>query len=221
VSHGAPKSVAVLGGTGKEGRGLALRWAKAGIEVFLGSRDADRAAATAREISEVTGGRVQGDANAAAAASAEVSIMATPYEGMAATLDACHDALRGKLLVSAVVPMRVTEGRFSNLELEHGSAAEEAAWILPESRLAAAFHTVSSSALAKLDHDLGEDVPVAADEAADRETVAALCAAIGLRAVAVGPLSLARYLEGMTPVIVSLNRLNRVNAGIRFTLPGA
>lgn len=221
MSQPPPASVAVLGGTGKEGRGLALRWARAGIEVFLGSRDPARAAATAEEVAHATGGRVHGLANSDAAASAEVAVATTPYEGMAATLESCREALSGKLLVSAVVPMQVVEGRFSNRVLEKGSAAEEAASILTGSRVAAAFHSVSASTLARLDHDLDEDVPVAADEPADRETVAALCAAIGMRAVAAGPLSLARYIEGLTPLIVSINRLNKVNAGIRFIEPGA
>jgi NADPH-dependent F420 reductase len=212
-----PGPVAILGGTGKEGRGLAARWSAAGIEIVLGSRDPERAAAAATEIATLTGRPVSGAGNQKAAALGRLAVIATPFDGMEATLLACAGALTGKLVVSAVVPLSVVDGRFGLLPVEAGSAAELAQACLPGSRVAAAFHAISAPLLLRLEHQLDEDVPVAADDAADRETVAALADALGGRGVPVGPLPLARYLEGVTPLLLSLNRLRRVNAGIRFT----
>src|SRR5258708_608163 len=212
-----PDSVAILGGTGKEGRGLAARWSRSGRPVVIGERDRDRAWSVAAEVAELSGGVVSGASNGEACGAAEIVVLATPFEGLDATVSALVDQLQGKLVVSAVIPLAVVDGAFSTKPVAEGSAAELAAARLPGSRLAAAFHNVSSKLLLDLGHELDEDVPVAADDAADRELVVDLCRDLGARGVAVGPLSLARYLEGYTAVLLTVNRLHRTQAGIRFT----
>jgi len=217
-----PIPVAVLGGTGKEGKGLAARWSRAGLEVVLGSRDAARAEAAAAEVRELSGGRVTGAANAEAAARGGLAVLATPYDGVAPTVEACREALAGKLVVSAVIPLRFDDRGPTVERVDEGSAAELVARLLPDSRVGAAFHAISAPLLLDLDHGLDEDVPVAADAAADRAVIVELCGALGARGVEVGPLRLARYLEGFTAVLLSLNRLRKARAGLRFTgLPGA
>ncbi len=212
-----PDPVAILGGTGKEGRGLAARWSRSGRPVVIGSRDPDRARSVAAEVAELSGGVVSGASNSEACGAADVVVLATPFEGLDATVSPLVDQLQGKLVVSAVIPLAVVDGAFSTMPVAEGSAAELAAARLPGSRLAAAFHNVSSKLLLDLGHELDEDVPVAADDAADRELVLDLCRDLGTRGVAVGPLSLARYLEGYTAVLLTVNRLHRTQAGIRFT----
>lgn len=214
-------TIAILGGTGKEGRGLALRWARAGRDVVLGSRDAARAAEAAAEVSEGSGGRVRGMSNIDACAAASVVVAATTFEGLEETIAACADQLRGKLVVSAVIPLVVEEGRFTVRQVPAGSAAQLVAAAAPGSRGAAAFHNVSFKILADLAHPIEEDVPFACG-AEDAETVRGLCADLGARGIHVGGLHLAPYLEGYTAVLLSVNRLYRTQAGIRFTgLPEA
>jgi NADPH-dependent F420 reductase len=212
----AAESVGILGGTGKEGRGLALRWSRAGRAVILGSRDAARAAAAAAEVGVVAGGEVRGVENAAACAAADVVVIATTFEGMADTVESCAGALAGKLVVSAVIPLRVAEGRFTVQSVPEGSAAQLAAARAPQARLAAAFHNVSHKVLADLDHSIEEDIPFAAADD-DAAAVNGLCADLGARGVHVGGLHLAPYLEGYTAVLLSVNRRYKTQAGVRFT----
>ena len=212
-----PGPIAIIGGTGKEGRGLAARWSRAGVEVVLGSREETRAAAAAAEVAAVSGGAVSGAENVAAAGVAALAVLATPYAGLDDTLPACAAALDGKLVVSAVIPLLFQDGRIDTVVPDEGSAAERVAALLPGSRVGAAFHNISAPLLLDLDHDLDEDVPVAADAPDDRDTIVALCLALGVRGVAAGGLSLARYLEGFTAVLLSVNRLHKTRAGVRFT----
>ena len=212
-----PDPVAILGGTGKEGRGLAARWSKAGRTVTIGSRDAARARAAAGEVAALSGGNVVGRENGEACRVADIIVLTTPFEGLEATVVENAEALKGKLVVSAVNPLRFAGGRISVLEVAEGSAAELVAARLPQSRVATAFHNVSAVLLAKLEQNPEEDIPVAADTEADREIVVELCRDLGTRGVGVGPLSLARYLEGFTAVLLTINKLYRAQAGIRFT----
>ena len=209
-------SVAILGGTGKEGRGLGLRWAVAGRRVFLGSRDPERAAAAARELAEATRGEVSGMGNAEACAAADVVVVATTFDGLGPTMAACAGQLAGKLVVSAVIPLVVRDGRFTVQPVAEGSAAQMAAAMAPAARVGAAFHNVSHKILSDLAHGIEEDVPfAAADE--DAATLGELCHDLGAHGVHVGGLHLAPYLEGYTAVLLSVNRRYRTQAGIRFT----
>lgn len=210
-------SIAIVGGTGKEGRGLGARWARAHRDVVLGSRDPDRALAAAAELTELSGTPVAGATNAEAVSRADIAVLATPFDGLAATLGPLADALRGKLVVSAVIPLEVVDGVFRVRDVAEGSAAELVAATLPGSRVGAAFHNISYRRLLDLDHQMDEDVPVAADDDGDRETILELCTDLGARGVAVGPLGLSRYLEGFTAVLLSVNKLHRTQSGIRFT----
>jgi NADPH-dependent F420 reductase len=211
------EAVAIVGGTGKEGRGLAVRWARAGRQVTIGSRDPERARTVAAELAEASGGQVSGAGNLEACAAAEVVVLATPFSALEATVTATAPALAGKLVVSAVIPLRVADNEISVLDVDEGSAAQMVAARLPLSRVAAAFHNVSAVHLRDLEHQLDEDIPVAADSEADRAIVVGLCADLGARGVGVGPLKLARYLEGFTAVLLTLNKLNHTQTGIRFT----
>jgi NADPH-dependent F420 reductase len=127
----AGEAVAILGGTGKEGRGLAVRWARAGRRVIIGSRDPERARAAAEEVAEVSGGQVSGTGNLEAGAAAEVVVLATPYAALEDTVTANAAALSGKLVVSAVIPLRVADGEISVLDVPEGSAAQLVAARLP------------------------------------------------------------------------------------------
>ncbi|HEV3232054.1 MAG TPA: NADPH-dependent F420 reductase [Candidatus Dormibacteraeota bacterium] len=213
--------LAVLGGTGQEGRGLSARFAVAGYQVVVGSRDAGRAAeaaqATAEAVRQAAGtGAVWGATNLEAAAGADVVVLATPYEGMHELLGAARRALAGKVVVSAVVPMTFAGGRLGMTDVAEGSAAEAVATALPESRVVGAFHTVAAKHLLDLGRALDEDVPLVADDGQARAVVAGLCGAIGVRGVDAGGLRQARFVEGLTPMLVGVNRANRVSAGIRF-----
>ncbi|GAC1330455.1 MAG: NADPH-dependent F420 reductase [Candidatus Dormibacteria bacterium] len=217
-----PESIAILGGTGKEGRGLALRWAKAGRRVILGSRDPERAAAVAAEVASTAGGKVEGKGNREACADADLVVVATPFDGVAATIEACTAELSGKLVVSAVIPLLVAEGRFTIAPVTEGSAAQLASVLAPGARVGAAFHNVSHKLLADLQHAIDEDIPFACGDD-DAVTLEGLCSDLGARGVHVGELHLAPYLEGYTAVLLSVNRRYRVQAGVRFTglsLPG-
>src|ERR1700682_2857224 len=134
-----PDPVATLAGTGGGGRGLAARWSKAGRTVTIGSRDAARAAAAASEVAAHSGGNVVGAHNREACSAAPIVILATPFDGLEATVVDNADALKGKLVVSAVNPLRFADGRISGHEVPEGSAAELVAARLPQSRVGTAF----------------------------------------------------------------------------------
>jgi NADPH-dependent F420 reductase len=210
------ESIGIVGGTGKEGSALARRWSHAGREVILGSRDQTRAEAVAQEVASATGGRVRGLGNADACAAADIVVVATPFDGVAETIAGCSAELAGKLVVSAVIPLQVSDGRFTCQLVPEGSAAQLVAVLAPQARVAAAFHNVSYRILADLAREIEEDIPFTADDA-DVEAVRSLCAGIGARGVHVGGLHLAPYLEGYTAVLLSVNRLYRTQAGVRFT----
>ncbi len=148
------QTVAVLGGTGPQGRGLARRFAAAGVTVVLGSRAADRAQATAAELAEATGGPITGAANADAAAAGDIVIVAVPWDGHKELLTELAPALAGKIVVDCVNPMGFDKQGAYALPVEEGSAAQQAAAILPDSRVVAAFHHVSAVLLEDPEVDL-------------------------------------------------------------------
>lgn len=211
-----PESIGIIGGTGKEGRGLATRWARAGRLVLIGSRDPGRAEEAATEVGQLTGGNVSGVDNAAAC-DADMVVLTTPFDGLDATVREHAGRLSGKVVVSAVNPLRFDAGVISAIAVAEGSAAELVAARLPGARVGAAFHNLSSRILLDLDHDIDEDVPIVAGDEATELVIAGLCADLGARGVAVGPLSLARYVEGFTALLLTLNRRRKTQAGIRFT----
>jgi NADPH-dependent F420 reductase len=212
-------TVAVLGGTGPQGRGLVRRWAGAGVAVVVGSRSAERAAATAADLADATGGEVRGLSNEDAAAAADVVEVAVPYDGHADLLRSLTGALAGKVVVDCVNPLGFDhQGAFA-LDVDEGSAAQQAAAILTGSTVVAAFHHVSAALLddpgvAAVD----TDVLVLGDDRDATDLVAALADAVpGMRGVYGGRLRNARQVEALTANLISVNRRYKAHAGIRVT----
>ncbi|WP_370328108.1 NADPH-dependent F420 reductase [Euzebya sp.] len=210
--------IGIIGGTGPQGRGLALRFARAGLDVLIGSRDPARAADVAADVPRGDGaGVVEGAANGDLPGRCDVLVLTVPYDALDATLGQLADAVGDHLVLSAVNNMGFEDGRPVPLEVPAGSAAHEIAARWPDARVCTAFNTVSAVHLRNLDHDFDEDVLVCGD---DRDAVAAVTALIdrieGLRGVDVGDLAQAATVEAMTPMIVSINKRNGVNAGVRI-----
>jgi len=210
--------IGILGGTGEQGRGLARRFAKAGHPIVLGSRDAERALAVAAELA---GGRrpllITGASNADAA-SADVVIVAVPYDGHRELLVSLASDLAGKIVIDCVNPMLFEKGRPSMIEVPEGSAAQEAAAVLPESRVVSAFHDVSAKLLLGSKVSVPTDVLVCGDDADARTLVCALAGRIrGMRGVDVGPLRLSSVLESLTMVLIGVNKRYKTHAGVRIT----
>ena len=213
--------IAIVGGTGPEGRGLALRLAMAGHEVVIGSRDAGRAADAASGLVEGGEGKdgllITGAANADAVSGADVVLLAVPFEGLRPTAEALREGLAGRLVVSIVAPVEFVDGQMRAVSVPEGSAGELTRDLLPESRVAAAFQNMSARDLLRAGHPLEGDVAVTADdESARRETMALAEAMPSLRAVDAGPLSNSRYVEELTALLVNLNRIHKAHSTIRF-----
>jgi len=212
-------TVAVLGGTGPQGRGLVRRWAAAGVSVVIGSRAADRAASTAAELAEATGGDVRGLGNEEAAAAGGVVVVAVPYDGHADLLSALAPVLAGKVVVDCVNPLGFDKQGAFVLEVAEGSAAQQAAALLPGSTVVAAFHHVSAVILEDPEiATVDTDVLVLGDDRDATDLVAALADAVpGMRGVYGGRLRNAGQVEGLTANLISVNRRYKAHAGVRVT----
>ncbi len=212
-------TVAVLGGTGPQGRGLVRRWAAAGVPVVVGSRAAERAAEAAADLAGATGGDVRGLANAGAAAAGDVVVVAVPWDGHADLLASMAEPLAGKVVVDCVNPLGFDKQGVFALAVEEGSAAEQAAALLPDSTVVAAFHHVSAallddSAVTSVD----TDVLVLGDDRDATDLVRALADVVpGMRGVYGGRLRNARQVEALTANLISVNRRYKAHAGIRIT----
>ncbi|MCA1192538.1 NADPH-dependent F420 reductase [Saccharopolyspora sp. 6V] len=212
-------TVGVLGGTGAQGRGLAIRWAAAGLRVVIGSRKAERAQDAAREIAEISGGQVSGEDNAACAAAADIVLAALPWDAHADTLAALREPLAGKIVVDCVNPLGFDkQGPFA-LDVPEGSAAQQAAALLPDSRVTAAFHHVSAVTLADLSVDhVDLDVLVLGDDREATDVVRGLADVIpGVRGLFGGRLRNAHQVEALTANLIAINRRYKAHAGIRIT----
>ncbi|MCX4998602.1 NADPH-dependent F420 reductase [Streptomyces longwoodensis] len=207
--------VGVLGGTGPQGKGLAYRLAKAGQKVIIGSRAADRARTAAEEL----GHGVEGADNAECARRSDVVIVAVPWEGHGDTLAALREDLAGKLVVDCVNPLGFDKKGAYALKPEEGSAAEQAAALLPGSRVTAAFHHLSAVLLQdEAIEEIDTDVMVLGEERADVETVQALAGRIpGMRGVFAGRLRNAHQVESLVANLISVNRRYKAHAGLRVT----
>jgi hypothetical protein len=211
-------TIAILGGTGKEGAGLALRWAKLGHAILIGSRDAARAQAKAAELrASANALPITGHTNAEAAERAELVVIALPANGLATTLPEVRPACHGKVVVSTVVPLTFGGPRlFTPPPI--GSSGEEVAALLPEARVVAAFHHIAAHELADADHPIDCDLLICGQDAPAKETVTQLGRSMGLRVLDVGPLTNAGPLEGITAVLATVNRRYKLkNSGIRIT----
>lgn len=213
-------TVAVLGGTGALGRALAMRLARSGHPVVLGSRDASRARTAAGELRGLLAdARIDGASNEGAAAAGEIVLLATPWDESGAGIAALADVLAGRLVVSCINPLGFDEQGPHGLAVAEGSAAEQVAALLPASTVTAAFHHLSAPSLADLDKDLsGEDVLVCGDDTAARARVIALAEAVtGRPGLDVGALRQARVLEPFTAVLIAVNKRYRTRAGVLLT----
>lgn len=215
----AGKTIAVLGGTGPQGRGLARRWAAAGLAVVIGSRDAGRAETAAQTIADATGGRVSGADNAAAAAAGDIVVLAVPYEGHGDLVGGLADVLAGKVVVDCVNPLGFDKQGAYALKVEEGSAAEQAAALLPDATVVGAFHNVSAVLLEDPEvASVDTDVLVLGDDRAATDLVAALADAIpGVRGVYGGRLRNAHQVEALTANLISINRRYKAHSGLRVT----
>jgi NADPH-dependent F420 reductase len=212
--------IAVLGGTGAQGSGLALRLSAAGHAITLGSREKERAQSAAAELSRRGGTAVCGDENRAAAAASELAILTVPYSVQRATVEAVFRELDGKLLVDATVPL--IPPRVGTVQLPGGRSAVAAIQELvgDSVRVVSAFQNVSAQHLTEIGHEVDCDVLVCGNDRNACDVVIGLCADIGLRGFYAGPIENSAAAEALTSVLISINRRYKVaGAGIRITGP--
>jgi hypothetical protein len=221
-------AIPIIGGTGALGYGLALRWAAAGHAVVIGSRSADRAAEAARKLSEtLPDAEIEGLPNEVAAKQGPIVFLTVPFRAQSENLNNLRDALEpGQLLVDATNPLAAAVGGKATrtLGVWQGSAAQQAQEMVPDGvEVIAALHTLSAPTLSNLATELGEDVLICGDRRASKARVAELVESIpGLRAVNAGLLEMARIVEQLTPLLISINARYKTRAGIRITgLPEA
>jgi 8-hydroxy-5-deazaflavin:NADPH oxidoreductase len=219
----ASRPIAILGGTGPAGMGVALRWARVGESIIIGSRDARRAQESANDINEKIGGqaRVSGMENSAACAAADLLVLTVPFEGQATLLKQLKPAIRpGSILIDATVALAASVGGRASrtLGVWQGSSAQQAAELVPKGvSVAAAFHNLSAELL-NGDDPLDCDVIVCSDDTNAAQLTRALAAKIpGVRAIDGGKLENARILEQITALLVGLNIRHKGHGGIRIT----
>jgi NADPH-dependent F420 reductase len=215
--------IPIIGGTGALGAGLAKRWAQAGAAVVLGSRSAERAEEAAAKVREaVPGAEVSGATNEEAARQAEIVLLTVPFRAQSENLNNLREVLApGQILVDCTVPLAaaVSGKATRSLGVWQGSAAQQAQEMVPEGvKVVAALHTVGAPSLSDLDSPLDEDVLVCGDKKVDKARVARLIELIpGLRAVNAGPLEMARIVEQLTPMLISINSRYKTHTGIKLT----
>lgn len=212
-------TIAVLGGTGKEGSGLAMRWAHAGHRIILGTRSPEKGQAVAAELNGKLGAdRVSSTDNLSAAKAADIVVLTVPYAAQQATAGEVKAALAGKILVDVTVPL--VPPKVSRVQLPEGGSAVEALQRLlgEEVKVVSAFQNVSAHHLMDLDHQMECDVLVCGDDAEAVDRVIALAQDAGMNAFAAGPLANSVVAEGLTSVLIAINRKYKVPAaGIRIT----
>jgi hypothetical protein len=211
--------IAIVGGTGKEGKGLAYRWAKAGFTIVIGSRTAEKAATAAYDLEQVLSlqGRITGASNSDAASQADVVMLTVPYTAHAEILESIKQAVQGRLLIDATVPLQA--GKPTKVQMPPaGSAAQEARSLLGEAvEVAAAFHTISYEHLLQ-DEPVDCDVLVTGTSPEARARAIALVTAAGLQGWDAGPLENSSVSEGLTSVLIHINKKHGSRqAGIRIT----
>ena len=210
--------IGFIGGTGPEGKGLALRFAMAGERVAIGSRDAQRAQDAAHEGGELQVGlSVTGGLNEQVADESDIVVIAVPYSGHRPTLESLGDRLDGKLVVDVVAPLRFSRGVASAIEVEEGSAAQQAQILLPNSRVVGAFHNLSAEDLMRPNVAIVSDVIVCADDKEAKTRVMELAESINaVRAVDGGGLQNSRYVEELTALLININRIYKAHSTIKI-----
>ena len=215
----ASRTISVLGGTGAEGSGLALRWARAGHHVIIGSRDAEKARAICTDLNaHVSAQPIRCMDNRSAAAAADIVVLTVPYAAQRATVEAVRDVLTGKILVDATVPLMPP--KVARVQLPPGGSAVAAIQdLLGESvRVVSAFQNVAASHLRDLEHKIDCDVLVCGNDPAAREIVIGMAHDIGLRAYHAGVIANSAVAEALTSVLIAINSRYKIpGAGIRIT----
>ncbi len=213
--------IGILGGTGQLGSGLALRLTQAGYKVIIGSRSKDNAVQAVEKLKSAHPGLnfdLSGSDNKSAAAEADMVILTVHYEHLTGILEQLKAETSGKIVISTINPLTFAGGKAGLRPVAADSVGELVQEKLPEAKVTAAFHTVSAALLSNLDKPLDEDILVAGDDKAARSEVANLASAIpGLKGVEAGPLRIAKYLEEMIVLIISLNRVHKAQTGFRVT----
>ncbi|GAP62972.1 hypothetical protein ARMA_1395 [Ardenticatena maritima] len=215
-------TIAIIGGTGAEGSGLAMRWVAAGYTVIIGSRSAEKAHTRAEELRAALGERARGTLrglpNTEAAAAGDIVVLTVPYSAHKSTLEGIREQVQGKIVVDCTVPLQPPHVTRVFIP-EGGSAAQQAQALLGENvRVVAAFQNVSAHKLQDLDADVNCDVLVCGDDPDARETVIQLAHAAGMVGLHAGPLQNAVVVEGLTPILIGINkRYKSKGAGIRIT----
>lgn len=196
---------------------MAARWAKAGHEVFIGSRDAERAAACAAELRTETNGKVDGGDNPSAVRASEAVVLSVPYQAHASTLEGLKAELGARVLIDVTVPLQPPKVTVVNIPAGQSAALEAQAILGSEARLVAALHHVSAVHLRDLEHRIDCDVLACSDNPQALELALGLIRDLGVRAFNAGPLRNAVALEALTPVLLHLNRIHKTSVGIRIT----
>ena len=213
------RTLAILGGTGNEGAGLAMRWALQGYKIIIGSRSEERAQTRSAKMNVELGAEyLTGMANADAAAAADIVVLSVPYSAHESTLTAVREQCRGKILVDLTVPLQPPEIMAVNLPAGGAAALEAQALLGPNVIVVAAFQNVSAVKLRQLDKFVDCDVLVCSDDEGAKAAVIELVAAAGMRGIDAGGLKNAVAAESLTPILLHINRKYRVKgAGIRIT----
>jgi len=216
--------IAIIGGTGDQGRGLALRWARVGYAITVGSRDAERGRAAADELRAALGGNVtiEGAGNAEAAADADIIVVTVPFAAQISTLKEIRERIKpGSLLVDVTVPLETAVGGkpARTLGVWAGSAAEQCAEFAPAgAQVVSAFHNVSATVLTDLNHEVECDILVCGDNKDAKARLRPLVEAIpGCRYVDGGALANSRTVEAMTALLIGLNIRYKTHSGVRIT----
>lgn len=212
-------TIAVLGGTGKEGSGLAMRWALNGYRVIIGSRDAARAAEKATELNTQLGGDyLTGSDNSQAAANANIVVLSVPYDAHAATLESVKNQIQGKILIDITVPNQPPDIRTVWVPPGNAAALEAQAIAGVGVRVVAALHSISHTKLKKLDSEIESDVLVCGDDAEAKAETIRLIEALGMRGIDAGSLKNAVAAESLAAVLIYINKAyGAKGAGIRIT----
>jgi NADPH-dependent F420 reductase len=220
--------IAIIGGTGDQGKGLALRWARAGFKITIGSRSAERAATAAEEMRVLLNrdgddsGEIDGSINGEAAASASIIVLTVPFAAQISTMKEIRGSIQsGSVLIDVTVPLEAAVGGrpARTLGIWAGSAAEQCAELAPAGvQVVSAFHNVGAAALADLDHEVECDVIVCGDDKIAKETTRPLVEAIpGCRYIDGGALANSRTVEAMTALLIGINIRYKAHTGIRIT----
>lgn len=210
--------IAILGGTGEQGPGLALRWAKAGEDVIIGSRQKEKGEKVAAELNQELGKNLlRGTDNVTAAAEADIAVLTVPYSAHVSTLESVKAQLKGKIFIDVSVPLDPENARRVSMPVA-GSASEEAQHVLgPDVKVVCALQNISAHLLRDVNAAIDCDALVCGDKDA-RPIVMQLIERIGIHAINAGPLEAARQIEPITALLIRLNILNKVHsAGIRIT----